>query len=88
MAPPLTAFTHAFSLPGKLPPAFPMITCQNATFPSEGQLSSAMDSAERALDMESVVLILNRSPACHNLDDLVLSPFTILIFSFLILKMG
>lgn len=65
-----------------------MLTCQNATLPSEVQLNGTLGSMERALDMESIILILNHQPAVHCLDDLTLSPFTILIFRFLILKMG
>ena len=60
-------------------------TCQNATFPVR---SSQMDSKGRALDTESIILILNHPPASQTLDDLIPSPFTILIFSFLILKVG
>lgn len=73
----------------KVPTCSPcMLTCQNATLPSEVQLNGTLGSMERALDMESIILILNHQPAVHCLDDLMLSPFTILIFRFLILKMG
>lgn len=41
-----------------------------------------------ALDMESIIEVLNHQPASYRLDSLMLSPFTNLTFSFLILKMG
>lgn len=47
-----------------------------------------MGSKERALNVESILLVLNPQPAPHRLADLMLNPFTILIFSFLFLKVG